>query len=161
MQNNLKSVTFFFEKFLKFFSAYFLALLCGTSAGKSQILYAELYSFLQGLTCGRYCCQETPVLFKVIFLHIFLQLHVSAFTAFLPAAGRYGTASHARLYQTFIFFAAFLPPCILCLRHFFASKYNMLNLLKKRIFFAGKYATKNGTAIWIICTKKRRANARR
>jgi hypothetical protein len=42
-----------------------------------------------------------------------------------------------------------------------ASEYNMLNIFKKRIFFAGKYVTKNGMTIWQICTKKRRAKARR
>ena len=144
----------FFRKVFKvFFCILFFALFCSIPAGKSQILYAELCLSLSGLTCGRYCRPETPVLFKVIFLHIFLQLHVSVFTAFLPAAGRYGTTSHARLYQTFIFLLLFLPPCILCLRHFFASKYNMLNISKKRIFFAGKYVTKNDATIWQICTK--------
>ena len=90
MQNNLKSVMFFRKVFKVFFCILFFALFCSIPAGKSQILYAELCLSLSGLTCGRYCRPETPVLFKVIFLHIFLQLHVSVFTAFLPAAGRYG-----------------------------------------------------------------------
>ena len=71
MQNNLKSVMFFRKVFKVFFSAYFFALFCSIPAGKSQILYAELCLSLSGLTCGRYCRPETPVLFKVIFLHIF------------------------------------------------------------------------------------------
>ena len=110
-----------------------MALLCGTSADKSQILYAELCSSLSVLTCGRYCRPETPVRFLSYLSAYFFCSHVSLYLCGIPA-GRYGTAIHARLYQALIFLLLLLPPCILCLRHFFASKYNMLNFSKKRIF---------------------------
>lgn len=142
MQNNLKSVTFFFEKFFKvfFLHTFWLCFAAFLPANRKS------HSSLPGLTCGRYCRPETPVLFlSYLSAYFFAVMCLFTSAAFLPA----GTVLQSMLAFTrrLFFLLLFLPPCILCLRHFFASKYNMLNISKKRIFFAGKYVTKNGTAI--------------
>ena len=138
MQNNLKSVTFF-RKVFKVFSAYFLALLCGTSAGKSQILYAELYSFLQGLTCGRYCRPETPILFlSYLSAYFFAVMYLFTSATFLPV----DTVLQAMPALTRrLFFAAFFAALHSMPAAFFAS--NIDNSPAK----LAHYQTTNGNSL--------------
>ena len=109
MQNNLKSVTFFFEKFLKFFFCilfgFALRYFCRQIA--NPICWVVL--ILTGFNLRAILSSGNPnSLFKLSFC-IFFCSHVSLYLCDIPA-GRYGTASHARPYQAFIFCCFFCRP---------------------------------------------------